>query len=259
MDSIYDVSGNLIAGISAYNGKTLSILGDSISTYAGYIPSENAVYYTGSNCGVSSVNDTWWMKLMTALGMTLNLNNSWSGSRVTTTHGEPSAGCMTRCQDLGANPDVIIVYMGINDFNAEVDIGTYTGSGTFPTDTTKFREAYIIMLNKILTAYPSSELWVATLPYDEKNGSVGFPEANGDNVLLSTWNEAIRDMADLAGVKILEFFKCGLTYQNMNLYMGDYSSSAHTALHPNAAGHSLLANQAIRQLDPSVTKRYSLT
>lgn len=252
----FDIDGNkVLAFTSPYSGKTLSILGDSISTFAGYIPSGNAVYYTGSNSGVSSVNDTWWKKLMDATGMTLNLNNSWSGSRVAGASGTASAG-FTRASNLGTDPDVIIVYMGINDFNNEVGLGTYDGTGEFPATTTTFREAYATMLNNLLTAYPLAEVYVCTLPYDEKNGAVGFPEMNGNNVLLAAWNDAIREMADLFGLPVIEFSKCGLYYHNMDTYMGDYSSSAKTALHPNAAGHSKLANMAIKTIDPSNMKRY---
>lgn len=253
--AIYDINGTALAGDSIYKGKSISILGDSISTFKNYIPSGNANYYTGSNCGVSSVNDTWWMKLINAFGMTLNLNQSWSGSRVTTTNGETSAGCMTRCQTLGTSPDVIIVYMGINDFNNEVALGTYDGNGDFPTVTTTFREAYAIMLDKILTAYPQSEVWCATLPPCEKNGSVGAPEKNGNGILLDDFNKAIRNLAQVFGAKILDHAQCGITYENMNIYMGDWSGSS-TALHPNAAGHSLIANSDIRQMDASCTKRY---
>lgn len=239
---------------SAYAGKTLSVLGDSISTFAGYIPSGNKVWYTGGNSGVASVDDTWWMKLINALGMSLLVNNSWSGSRVTTTRGAGEAGCNTRCEALGSNPDVIIVYMGINDFNNGVALGTYDGTGAFPTATTTFREAYAIMLNKILTKYKNAEVWVCTLPSCEWTGENTFPEVNGNGVPLDEWNEAIRDLAALFGVKVLEHAKCGLTYQNMNVYMGDYSAGE--GLHPNAAGHSLIANNDIRQMDPSVRQRY---
>lgn len=253
--AIYDVNGNNLYA-SAYKNKTLSILGDSISTYVGYIPSGNANFYTGSNCGVTSVNDTWWMKLINAFGMTLNLNNSWSGSRVTTTNGETSAGCMTRCQNLGTTPDVIIVYMGINDFNNEVALGTYDGNGTFPSVTTTFREAYAIMLDKIMTAYPTSEIWCATLPSCEKNGSTGAPEVNGNGVLLDDFNKAIRNLSQVFGAKILEHAQCGLTYENMSTYMGDWASGSSQGLHPNANGHSLIANNDIRQMDASCTVRY---
>lgn len=254
--ALFDASGNVLDDFkSAYAGKKVSILGDSISTFSGYIPAGNAVFYTGSNCGVTSVDDIWWMKLIKALDMSLLVNDAWSGSRVTGSGG--SAGCMSRCESLGTDtevPDVIIVYLGINDFNNGVILGTYDGTGVFPTGTATFREAYAIMLKKMLEKYPKVELWVCTLPYCERSGDVVFPESNGNGDLLVVWNDAIRDLADLFGVKVLEHAKCGLTHQNLAQYMGDYASGK--ALHPNAAGHSLIANNAIRQMDPVVRKRY---
>lgn len=246
--AIFDVDGNALTGSSPYSGKKLSILGDSISTFSGYIPSGNATYYPHGT--IQTVDDTWWKKLIDALGMSIEVNNSWSGSRVTTTNGETSAGCGTRAQSLGTAPDVIIIYMGINDFNNEVAIGTYDGRSAVPTTTTTFREAYGIMLDKVLTAYPSAEVWVATLPQCERNGSSGFPEINGNSVALDVFNAAIRELADAFGVKILEHNKCGLTYQNMPVFNPDN-------LHPNKYGHSLLANNDIWQMDPSCVTRYA--
>lgn len=249
---MFDVNGNIL---SSYAGKTLSILGDSISTFAGYIPEGNAVFYTGSNCGVTAVTDCWWMKLATALGMTICLNQSWSGSRVTTTSGVERAG-VSRAGNLGTNPDVIIVYLGINDFNNEVSLGTYDGTGTFPTVTTTFREAYAIMMKTIMTTYPTAEVWCCTLCCDERNGDTGFPEINDDDIKLDAWNDVIREMAKLFGARVIENALCGITYFNLDTYMGDYSESDYTALHPNASGHSLIANNAIRQMDASVITRY---
>lgn len=246
---------------STYAGKKLSILGDSISTYAGWLSSGCETYYTGTNCGVASVNDTWWKKLMDALGMTLCVNNSWQGTRVTTIDGDAKAGCMTRCQSLHTateNPDVIIVYMGTNDLNyVNTQMGTYDGSQDFPTITTTFREAYAIMLSKILTAYPNAEVWVGTLMQCERQGTVEFPERNpttGDTI--NVFNDTIREIAGLFGVKVIDFNKCGITYQNLSRYTGDYNQTALTGLHPNAQGHSLMANQAVRQLDNAVRTRY---
>lgn len=165
--SLFDDSGKLI---SPYAGKAISILGDSISAFAGYVPSGNAVYYTGTNAGVMSVNDLWWKKLTDALGASVLINEAWSGSRVTTTNGETSAGCMTRCTNLHSgseDPDVIIVYLGINDFINGVGLGTYRGADDFPTVTITFREAYAIMLDKILTITPIRNC-----------GSVRYPTVN---------------------------------------------------------------------------------
>ena len=242
-----NVNGTKVFDKSIYAGKTLSILGDSISTYAGYIPSENATYYPSAT--VDAVKKTWWHKLLTALNMTLKVNNSWSGSRVTTTDGENSAGCMSRCENLGDNPDVIIVWLGINDFNGEVSLGSYDGTTSISEDTTTFTDAYAIMLNKILTKYKTSEVWVCTLPQCERNDSTGFPEKNGNGVTLSQFNKAIKELAEAFGVKVLDHNKCGLTYQNMIVYNPD-------ELHPNADGHSLIANNDIRQMDPTVKTRY---
>ena len=242
-----DVNGTKVIERSAYTGKTLSILGDSISTFYGHIPSGNATYYPSGT--VTAVENTWWHKLVSALGMTVDVNNSWSGSRVTTSDGDASAGCMSRCENLGASPDVIIVWMGINDFNNEVELGTYDGSEAVPGTTATFREAYALMLNKILTKYGSSEVWVCTLPQCERNGATTFPEINGNGVALSQFNKAIRELADAFGVRVLEHSKSGLTYQNMAIYDPDQ-------LHPNAAGHSLIANNDIRQMDGSIRKRY---
>lgn len=248
--TVYGYCVDFAPEIGTYYGKSISILGDSISTYAGYIPEGNATYYPSGT--VQSVTDTWWYKLYTALGMTLNVNNSWSGSRVTTTGGDESAGCMTRCQNLGSNPNVIIVWMGINDFNNEVAIGTYDGTTALPETTTTFREAYAIMLNKILTAYPSAEVWVCTLPQCERNGESGFPEINGNGVALLAFNKAILELADAFGVKVLDHNKCGLTYQNMPTFNPDN-------LHPNKFGHSLVANNDIRQMDNLVRMRYPIS
>lgn len=242
-----NVIGTKVPKKSAYHGKTLSILGDSISTYDGYIPSENATYYP--NATVNAVEKTWWYKLLTALNMELKVNNSWSGSRVTTTNGENSAGCMSRCEDLGDNPDVIIVWLGINDFNNEVALGEYDGTASIPTNTTIFTNAYAIMLDKILTKYKTSEVWVCTLSQCERNNPTVFPEVNGNGVALSQFNKAIKELAEAFGVKVLDHNKSGLTYHNMSVYDPD-------KLHPNANGHSLIANNDIRQMDPTVKTRY---
>ena len=258
MSKIYDINGNELSA-SVYKGKKISILGDSISTFKGWIPEGNAVYYTGSNCGMTSVEFTWWKRLINALEMELVVNNSWSGSRVA--GNSASAGCNTRCTSLdvnGVDPDVIIVYLGINDFNNEVGLGSYDGKSMAPSATTAntFREAYAIMLNKMMNKYKRAEIWCCTLPSCEKNGEIGAPEINGNNVALLDFNDSIRYLANTFNAKIIELQSCGLTYHNQNIFMGDWSSGTSNGLHPNPSGHALMANHIIKTLDPSCTIRY---
>ncbi len=63
------------------NGKQFSILGDSISTLAGYNPKGYKVFYADENCeksGVKEMQDTWWGKVIDFFGGELLVNNSWS-------------------------------------------------------------------------------------------------------------------------------------------------------------------------------------
>ncbi len=60
----------------------ISVYGDSISTYLGYIPAAYACFYPASYADVQDVNDTWWQKAINDVGATLCNNASWSGSKV---------------------------------------------------------------------------------------------------------------------------------------------------------------------------------
>ena len=136
--SLYTYDGNIAINMdSIYNGKKISLLGDSITTYVGYIPSGQTYEYTGSNHGISSVNDTWWKKLINALGMELVRNNSWTGTCVSTIRDSvkgTNSNAVVRSELLGNNPDVIILYMGINDFCFEAPLGDYEGLTSVPDD-----------------------------------------------------------------------------------------------------------------------------
>lgn len=251
---------------SVLAGKKVSFYGDSISTFAGYIPSGNVAWYTGSNCGVSSVGDTWWKKLMDALGMSLHVNNSWSG-RFVSSHADTWEGRTTNAGYKQANidalakndtaPDVIVILLGINDFNNEAPIGTYDGTTAVPTDASTFTNGYGIMLDRIMTTYPLARVYCCTLINQDHNQPSEFPEVNGNGVALSTWNEAIRKLAKAFGATVINFDQCGITHYNLETYMGDFGDyGTGEGVHPNADGHSLVANQAIHDMDESVKTRY---
>ena len=61
------------------------ILGDSYSTFKGYIPEEYAAYYSEEGrpeTDVTKVEQTWWHQVFEKAGLNLVLNNSWSGSTI---------------------------------------------------------------------------------------------------------------------------------------------------------------------------------
>lgn len=68
--------------INPWKDKVISIMGDSISTYAGWIPTDDGhnlahVPYYPRNI-FNDVEKTWWKSLINDLGAKLGVNESWS-------------------------------------------------------------------------------------------------------------------------------------------------------------------------------------
>ena len=252
-------------GGSVLSTKKVSFFGDSITTFVGWIPSGNATWYTGNNAGVSTVYDTWFKKVIDALGLDLVVNNSWSGRAVSNVRDEESAHQTDAAYKLANaealatdddNPEIIIIKLGINDFNHDAPLGSYDGTSALPDDPTYFTNAYAMMLDNVMTLYPQARVYCCTLMQCERSGSTGFPEINGNGDSLGTWNQAIVKLAHAFGAEVIDHDVCGITYYNLSDYMGDYSSGQGTGLHPNAAGMTLIANKTIDKMDPGIRFRY---
>ena len=177
-------------------GKKISILGDSISTFMNEscgdaaqttnstITNNRCFYVEGTN-GVG-LHDTWWMQVIEELGGEILVNNSFSGSTIYKPNdtNAPDAQCYKdRCVNLhdntgdnaGEKPDIIIVFVGTNDFAySRPTIGTYEGidfdeiiietdSGFEYAEPTTSCEAYTIMLHKITHTYPDAEVYCFNL------------------------------------------------------------------------------------------------
>lgn len=250
------------------NGKYVSILGDSISTFKGYSNTSSVNTTIGKNahryeagpadtkpksyCLLESVNDTWWMNFANRSGMSLLANNSWAGSQVF--GGEASGGrvipaaYLDRCVNLhdntlennpenkAINPDVIFVYLGINDYNfnrsevgsGEIDYAALLDSnGDYVTPNT-FGEAYGIMLHKMQKAYPDAQIFVMTL----------LPE-NMYSVDRTAWeqhNFYIRAAAEYYGIPVVDLAtNCAITWDNYSKYMID-------KIHPTTEGMKLISD-----------------
>lgn len=232
------------------DGKTLSILGDSISTYPGYSNDantnntigNNVVYYTGTNYGINSVEQTWWKQLANNTNLNILVNNSYSGSRVLNNEaGINSAGYLRANQlhtNSGTEPDIIAVFIGINDFNYNLPLGLYNdeiynkiinnSDKTFSyLEPTTFNEAYAIMLHKIISTYDKADIYCFTL----------LPNGYNTNYsLLEEFNNSIRKIATHFNVKIVDLYKdSGINSSNYQ----DYSNDP-TGLHPNEKGMNII-------------------
>ena len=145
-------------------GPKVSILGDSYSTFTGYVkPETNAIWYHADKkvAGVESVDQTWWMQVVKGVDGTLEVNNSYSGSTICTTgYGGQDAtdSCfVTRAEALG-KPDVILVCGGTNDAWAQSPVGQFKYGGWKPDDLKSVRPACAKMFVVLKKKYPRAKI-----------------------------------------------------------------------------------------------------
>ena len=226
---------------ASLRGKRVSVLGDSISTFAGYIPAGNRARYPQSNL-LTDVDLTWWKRLLDKNGMVLGINESWAGSLVswdgsegTDIGADKHIASSTRIQHLGDNgqPDYILVFGGTNDVSRKVELGTFSYDD--PTKLTDvqiknllvatFADAYRAMLIRLLKWYPKAHV-ICILP---------LYTSQTDGANLDRYNEVIKEECDFFGVPVVDTRTAGITMFNRSLYLPD-------GIHPNAAGMQLICN-----------------
>lgn len=143
----------------------IGIIGDSISTFSGWIPNGYVAYYphsTGSVADLEDVSQTWWHRLIYTLlpDATLDRNLSYSATCVAKT-GSGSQydqnDFVTRCTGFD-DPDIVIIHGGTNDRG--ISLGQQAALGEYDYDVPadqldryRFRPAYICMVKKIMEAW----------------------------------------------------------------------------------------------------------
>lgn len=156
----------------AQSAKSVSILGDSYSTFQGYLqPDSNAVWYWDSpdaqNTDVHFVRETWWHQFIKKNGYRLCMNNSFSGSTICNSgykRGNPDfadytdRSFVTRMTHLGC-PDMIFIFGGTNDAWAGSPIGEYKYDGWTKEDLFSFRPALAKMLSFMIDRYLNVEIY----------------------------------------------------------------------------------------------------
>ena len=225
-------------GITEYKNKKISILGDSISTFEGYSQPANAVFYDKDrklSSGILTVLDTWWGMLIDELDAEFLVNNSISGSTVTwnSLYEVESYGCSdARTKSLGkdgVDPDIIIVYLGLNDWGMGVKL-TSDCQAEDKTSLAIFSVAYRKMLEKLKKNYPNAEIWCLTLPISRcsQNEKFAFPYYNG-GWHIAEYCEVIRNSALSCNCEIIDLYKYSEPYDTID------------GFHPNREGMRKIA------------------
>ena len=214
-----------------FEGLGLSILGDSISTYDGYIPEGFGVMYPYAG-DVTDVSQTWWMRLLEDTGMELCSNDSSSGSTCvgdSLNIDNPKYGCSSYRISLlagkqGKIPDVIIVYMGTNDLLVGIPLGD--NDGTKLVDEGKienFSDAYTLILDKLASNYPTAQIYCCTLaPVGDWGTDSPFVIfTNYLGLTAKDYSKQIQIIADHKGIPVIDLLHCGIEIDNLHEMTSD--------------------------------------
>lgn len=147
------------------------ILGDSYSTFRGFIPEGYDSWYSkeASYIDVKGVEDTWWHQLAERTGGKILRNDSYSGTTVCHRgyHGEDYShkSFLARFDSLVAEGffdhnriDTLIVYGGLNDYWAGTEPGEICYEEPSEEDLYTFFPALISLLSKAKETLPEGRI-----------------------------------------------------------------------------------------------------
>lgn len=230
--------------LSPLEDRTISIQGDSITTFAGTITDGNAAYYSVNHKYVNTIDATWWGLLVNECRMRLIRNDARSGSRISGA-GASAMNNTARCAALknvdskvdtyqfGA-PEIIVIMAGTNDVSGNVALGEI-GS----TDVTNYIGAFTMMLRNIKTQCRNSKIVVFQL-YRGDN----YDYANTGGTHQYEYQEAMEKVCKIYGAHYVGPEHFGISYPNTKYFtcdnsMSEYGPPTYTSadyLHPNMQG-----------------------
>lgn len=157
----------LVCSVAGAQKKAVSILGDSYSTFEGYVtPETNEMWYYAQGergrTDVMDVRQTWWHQLISRQGWKFCVNNSYSGSTISY-HGYSAndyskRSFLTRMDNLG-NPDIIFIFGATNDSWAGAPIGEYQYENLSKANFWTFRPAMARMLEWMTNRYVGADIY----------------------------------------------------------------------------------------------------
>ena len=232
-----------------FDGKVISILSASTSTFEGYTPVADGFNldhrdrYPQDNL-LTHVNDTWWMQTIQELNAKLGINDSWAGSQVLNTLDTNSGdlgpdaamASITRIKNLGSNgtPDVILFFGGGNDMGRGVALGSFDPA-TAPTEVdltaTKwesFADAYVAAIMRLQYFYPEAKILAMT--------SYPMPSYVTQSK-LDQYGPVVQAICEHYGVEYLSLQDCGVTFEMLP-----------DNIHPNAEGMDYITAAVVEKL-----------
>ncbi|MCI8879599.1 MAG: SGNH/GDSL hydrolase family protein [Clostridiaceae bacterium] len=216
------VPGGMTVMKTPYAGRSLSILGDSLSEADNWKTA-------GNDPDAYNMTSQWWYAAAKEFGMNLLVNNSVGGSGVYEEAAQKKgSGGLQRCMSLhtaAREPDEIFVLLGANDILR----------GRTPQS---IAAGYQQMVQDMQKRYPKAEIVLFTYPYFGSVESFQKYKSKVDSL-----NMAIRTTAKNCGIKLVELAGCPFTAENIRQYLRSPAD-----IHFNRAGQALIGPAAVKGL-----------
>ena len=212
---------------SLFHGKTISVMGDSISTIKDEIPSGNALYYDNTTGKEMTFERNYWGDVITRFGAAEGIDEAWSGSTIGSKAASMASKDRINKLDDNGTPDVILYYGGSNPdssvgtFDPDADYAKTVDWAQSYSDTAS---AYAASLQRMKVTYPGAEI-IAIIPYYEQNNIPKQAEVI----------EQIAKHYDITTIDLREL-------------RNQEDISPKNELHPNMDGHSQIAAYICQQL-----------
>lgn len=186
------------------HGKTMAILGDSMAK--GHTLNEK---------------QTWAYKITNRNGMTYQ-KLAVNGMFITTGHGDADANCLLeQAKKINNNPDIIVIHMGTNDRNNNVELGTWTIRNT---DTTNLFGALRVAFTYLEENFPLAQvMFITPYYYQEQTDYIGSIEKacmyvgchckNNKQGGICAWNTNVRNALFLDYVHLNEVGQERVSYE----------------------------------------------
>lgn len=212
---------------SLFHGKTISVMGDSISTIKDKIPSGNALYYDNTTGKEMTFERNYWGDIITRFGAVEGIDEAWSGSTIGSKAASMASKDRINKLDDNGTPDVILYYGGSNPdssvgtFDPDADYAKTVDWAKSYSDTAS---AYAASLQRMKATYPDAEI-IAIIPYYEQNN-------------IPKQAEVIEQIAKHYDITTIDLWEL----------RNQEGISPNNALHPNMDGHSQIAAYICQQL-----------
>ena len=213
---------------SLFHGKTISVMGDSISTIKDKIPSGNALYYDNTTSAKTMTFErNYWGDIITRFDAVEGIDEAWSRSTIGSKAASMASKDRINKLDDNGTPDVILYYGGSNPdssvgtFDPDADYAKTVDWAKSYSDTAS---AYAASLQRMKETYPDAEI-IAIIPYYEQNNIPKQAEVI----------EQIAKHYDITTIDLREL-------------RNQEDISPNNELHPNMDGHSQIAAYICQQL-----------